>query len=749
MIAPDKLATLKAGGDYAEVCFGLSGDGIAIVLDILRDQLYSNKELAVIRELVSNAYDAMVEAGKSDQPFVVGLPTADEPTFRVRDFGYGLTPQEVRDIFVNYGASTKRASNAFIGQKGIGAKSPFAYTDSFLVVSRQHNRKQVYSAVIDPTMVGKMVLLSDEESEEPDGLEVIVSIREEDIDKFRKEASGFFRFWTVRPTFEGFIPTFEKENILFEGEKKDWVLPAKAESWTTLTSTVIMGNVPYTLDANSFDWSGCDSSLRVLLKAGIRIRVDIGSIEVSASREALQYTSVTQKVIIDKLAQARAELINAVNVQLTTCPSMYAAKELYHKIFDFSSNLYPLRDLFGQSLTFNGKPVTSDYWEGHNASTIGAIARKYVRASGRRSRAYSEGESYRFIARETVLYVLNDLGTDKGILSRLAALLESDENHLKKQYSYICVLSVKDSKVWDEWRTESGFDAPLVPLSTLPKVSLKEVYPSGSRNNAYFNPKHAAKVFRWEDAGSTSRHDRADHWEEMDFDYHEEEGVYVVINTFSFIDETGRECHPSELASLSKTVEAAGIEWPELVGIKIGKIGSSGYPKKMISLKTYLAQEVAKKIEATPQFNQDISNYDEVGVLHSMGYYFSTVYSGLDILATKRPDIIPSNSPIAAFLRHYQEMNVRGAAAISLSGLAQRFNIACGQVKTPPTFLLHKEWENLKALYPMLFMIDSGVFLHYWNDQNQGHVGKYISSIDAGLSTHKNVDAPVTEGEGI
>lgn len=62
---------------------------------ILSSSLYANKIRAIIRELSCNAFDSHVAAGKQDVPFYVHFPTYLEPYFYVRDFGIGLTHDQV------------------------------------------------------------------------------------------------------------------------------------------------------------------------------------------------------------------------------------------------------------------------------------------------------------------------------------------------------------------------------------------------------------------------------------------------------------------------------------------------------------------------------------------------------------------------------------------------------------------------------------------------------------------------------
>src|SRR5210317_1243345 len=77
---------------------------------ILSDSLYSDKIMAVIRELATNAYDSHISAGNKN-PFLVKLPTATDPNFTVRDYGTGLNQEDMDNLYTTYGASNKNDSN--------------------------------------------------------------------------------------------------------------------------------------------------------------------------------------------------------------------------------------------------------------------------------------------------------------------------------------------------------------------------------------------------------------------------------------------------------------------------------------------------------------------------------------------------------------------------------------------------------------------------------------------------------------
>lgn len=111
----------------------LDASASQLIMDVLA-KLYDNPVEAAIREYVSNAHDANVEAG-STEPVHLHVPTEDEPYLEVSDTGNGLDYLGIVSVFANFGTSTKRDSNEFIGGFGIGSKSGLAISDKIHVSS--------------------------------------------------------------------------------------------------------------------------------------------------------------------------------------------------------------------------------------------------------------------------------------------------------------------------------------------------------------------------------------------------------------------------------------------------------------------------------------------------------------------------------------------------------------------------------------------------------------------------------------
>lgn len=109
-------------------------NAVNMVMDML-SKLYNDPMNAAIREYVSNAYDANVEADAT-KPVELTLPcTENDGLLMVKDYGHGLDYMGIVSVFANFGTSTKRDSDNLIGGFGIGSKSGLAVSNAINVSS--------------------------------------------------------------------------------------------------------------------------------------------------------------------------------------------------------------------------------------------------------------------------------------------------------------------------------------------------------------------------------------------------------------------------------------------------------------------------------------------------------------------------------------------------------------------------------------------------------------------------------------
>ena len=294
--APQNEAILSNVGEIGEFRIRNS----AKAFNILSSGLYANKIKAIIRELSCNAVDSHVAAGKVDVPFDVHLPNALSPHFAIRDYGTGLSHEQVTQIYTTYFESTKTNSNEFIGALGLGSKSPFSYTDNFTVTAIKDGIKGIYSAFINAEGVPSIALMMTEQTDEQSGVEIKFSVNDRyDFHKFKEEAESVYKYFKLRPNVEGATLNIRDRDY----ETKD-LLPGVSVlkiSGYRERSVALMGNIAYPIEVPNADTALGEYAS--MLNCALEIEFGIGEVDFQASREGLSYIPQTIEAIKNKLIE--------------------------------------------------------------------------------------------------------------------------------------------------------------------------------------------------------------------------------------------------------------------------------------------------------------------------------------------------------------------------------------------------------------------------------------------------------------
>lgn len=273
----------------------------AKAFQILSNSLYSNKIGAVIREYSCNALDAHRYAKCENKPFKVQLPSQLDQQFIVRDYGKGLSPEEITELFTTYFSSSKDSSNDFTGALGLGSKSAFSYTDSFSCKSYYSGVCYVYSLFLDQGEP-KVTLMYQSKSDEPSGVEIIIPVNSHDCETFRKEANIVYSAFDIKP--EGFTESSEKIIEILPGfHKVEWSTSAPFSSLFIAK----MGNVFYPINNNqlkNYDTlRSIGENIYFLRERSTQfiLDFDIGELDIAPSREQLSYDERTIATLEEKL----------------------------------------------------------------------------------------------------------------------------------------------------------------------------------------------------------------------------------------------------------------------------------------------------------------------------------------------------------------------------------------------------------------------------------------------------------------
>ena len=305
MIPNTKQHEVITGGVTQSASFGISMNDTAHIMGILRDQLYSDKILAVIREYSSNAWDAHKEVGKDD-PIKVTIPDALKPTLIIEDQGPGLSHEAVFTVYSQYGASTKRNSDTQVGMLGIGSKSGFAYADSFTIVSKHSGKKRTYIAALDASEKGSINLLEEADCGDETGVAIHIAVKPEDIAEFTRTAGKFFQHFRPRPKINVQLPEPPAERL-----KLTHGMIYEESEWSNSGWAAVMGCVPYRVNLSQLSAENNNGLgiAKFISKISGALHFDIGALQVSASREELKYSPATRLILIEKFSQVVDEYV--------------------------------------------------------------------------------------------------------------------------------------------------------------------------------------------------------------------------------------------------------------------------------------------------------------------------------------------------------------------------------------------------------------------------------------------------------
>jgi hypothetical protein len=334
--------------DIQSMDFGI-GD-VSTIIDILRNRLYSNPIRTLTQEYLCNSRDSHREAGKENTPIKVTLPTKLESTLKIRDYGVGLSPDRVRDVFVNYGSSTKRKDNVQTGGFGIGAKSAWAYTDSFVIVSYYEGKARTYAAHTGRNSNGTLELINEEDTSEPNGVEVQIPVKQSDIEFFVNAVYRCTFFWDVKPDLKGIteveVPkdyTNLEKNIV--SREKNWLLLNKTELSKRLFDAhnaeifVLIDKIPYSINKFLRECPEVEK-LRNATSAPNSINfieVDNGVLEVSATRESISDKDSSKEKVNQLCKEVNEILADHVN-------SMF--KEEPSTVFEYVTKIHKCKEIF-------------------------------------------------------------------------------------------------------------------------------------------------------------------------------------------------------------------------------------------------------------------------------------------------------------------------------------------------------------------------------------------------------------------
>jgi hypothetical protein len=545
MIVTEKIGKVVTGGKIKTTGFNIKATRKAF--QILSSGLYSDKVRAILRELGTNAADAHIMAGKRELPFAVHLPNKMEPHYSITDYGTGLSDEAMRGyykdengnkysvddvpedvpvervegIYTTYFDSDKTETNEATGCLGLGSKSPFSYTDSFTVESRYNGMKNVYTAFINEDGMPDISRLASVPSDEPNGLTVQFPVKSGDFYEFQSKAEETYQWFKVRPKITGAHVTFEDREYLRKTDKYG-VYQSKTHS-----SYVVMGNIAYPLSVAGLGlgYADDDNRLRKIIEWGVEIYVNIGDVDMAASREALSYDKPTVKYLRETLWDAMNDLEAEITKEIASQPTLWQARRTLHRIRQSFTG-------FDLRAEYNGARINDYVNVGKRKEQVGAVEVEIPQAVVERMKIKSWNTTRLVVGKDRAEKIFADgtvvfLADAKGSIAAVRRYLAGKSNG-----TLVYLIHSADA----DWLKSTGLDEIVVKTSSLPKPPRAV----GERGKA-----SRAKVFRFvpsgnADNGSTSA---SRYWMPAEIDLDEEDGIFVEILYFNWRNTDGEQTH--------------------------------------------------------------------------------------------------------------------------------------------------------------------------------------------------------------
>ncbi|MDD5649750.1 MAG: ATP-binding protein [Candidatus Nanoarchaeia archaeon] len=288
-----KPTTVTTSAVFQELSFGIKEADMGLILEILRSKLYSNPIGAICREVSSNSRDANREA-ENNVPIEIGIANShlsmSDMVIYFKDFGTGISPERMADVFVNYGSSTKRESDTFTGGFGLGAKTPFSYTDNFTIETIVAGIKYTYVAAIEQGRKGKIYCIDTAETQEANGTTILVPIKSGDRTNFEQECYKATIFWPMRPVYKNFGLKLERLKIETVLDNDQFMIVK--QDFLGQGYGLLLDGIFYPISSSQINWAG-----HTIYDHQVIFKFPVGVLTISANREHVQYDEKTKSAI--------------------------------------------------------------------------------------------------------------------------------------------------------------------------------------------------------------------------------------------------------------------------------------------------------------------------------------------------------------------------------------------------------------------------------------------------------------------
>jgi len=551
MIIEKHKEELKSNSDYNSITFGIdtSEHIMPIFIDFL-SRLYTNPLQTLMYEYVQNALDSHTMANKEDVPIKITLPNKLDPHYIVRDYGVSMNHDEVKNIFSQALKSTKRNNNKTIGGYGVGKLVFSPYCGVMFLTTWKHGIKTIYQCRLKDGN-GEITTILKENSDEEQGVEIKIPVPEKDFNIFYNKAKLSYAFLKTKPIIKGFDINLNLE-YFFKTDKYS-LLKNK-----NLNSIATIGNIPFNIDPTNF--KNIDYELKSILnRIPVILHFDVGEIDHTPSRDNLEYNDKTVNKILERLKELGVFLKKFITEDINESKTIYKARIKYCQYFNNYSHIYQLSKYYKicDDIIYKGEKIESKI----SLLKIKSIDEIYIYDIVYNKLVKKELKElyFSYLNTKFILVPYNFSARKRSIKLKKYLLEKNKELHQ--------VILLSENYTIDDFISET--DIPLDEIVDIVDIEDIEDFKEHklsipSKNTKGLNKKRETKkgkILQY-DFNSCEFSKYVDLWNEVEFDYKNNSGYYVLIKFFKPEDK--------DVETFVKTMKILKENNPDLVvyGIK-------------------------------------------------------------------------------------------------------------------------------------------------------------------------------------
>lgn len=329
---------------------------------LILENLYKDPLGAVLRELTTNAVEAHQMANTTDKKVAIQLPNLLNTDLIIRDFGTGLTDEEIEKYLNCLFSSSKGDDNNAMGGFGLGSKSPLALVDSFSLVSVKNGYQYDYMWIKEKGEIPTPIFQGKSKTTRENGITITVPLGSsakvplQNLQRHVAESANrqLFAFRKNVMFVEDASVTYSSlvdiSSKIFTSTcvldlpnisvYSDTQFTTNSNNYyyrqPTAKSYVQIGSVVYDYSFPNISFDKLASLFTNLKNFVVNIKAPIGSLDLPMSREEVNMTDQNKTIITKAVANAVTDIEN--HIKSLSFNSRTDSKGYYDQIKAYSAS---------------------------------------------------------------------------------------------------------------------------------------------------------------------------------------------------------------------------------------------------------------------------------------------------------------------------------------------------------------------------------------------------------------------------